>query len=277
MPPDQQLEVETPNAESPPSTEPQAGPLETSTQRFGADSHPLLVGKSPAEAIDIVNKLTMAIQYQHAASSPQPMEQQQVAQPAVQIDDNLLVTDPAEWRRQFAQSVENSVGNTLATAAAPIYNNIAATAETLSRANPQNKDVADKWWTEVQTMVAPIPAHMRSQALYDQAAKMARSNHIDEIAQERAAAIAGAGTGLEGGGVRGDGAPVKGDEATWTKIETSALGKKMVAQYGKAKVVETAKRMNLTLDKYADMISGSNTQIDPEKGGTWYTELGARK
>ena len=255
------------------STERQVGPLEHSDAKWGDGAPALLKGKSIAETLDIVGKLTMALQ-QYAAA---PKTQEVVKMPEVvkQIDDNLLVTDPAEWRRQFAEGVNLQLGQTLAQAAAPIYSNIAATAETLAKADPVNKEVAEKWWAEVREMVTPIPEHMRSQALYTQAAKMARANHIDEIASAKAAAIAGAGTGLEGGGTRGaDGAPpVEGNAAAWDKISKSAIGKKMLDQYGKAKVVATAKQMNMTLDKYADMVAGSRTAVDPEKPGTWYTDL----
>ena len=278
MPP---TELETPSqqelpteqiGEQPPSTPAPVGPLETVEGKWGPNSHPLLAGKNVSETLDIVGKLTMAIQQQMAVA-PQPEKQMpQVTQPT--IDDNLLVTDPAEWRRQFAASVEQSTMQTMQAAAQPIFANQAATAEALAKGDPANKQVVEKWWTEVEQMVAPIPAHMRSKALYDQAARMARANHVDEIATEKAAALANAGTGLEGGSTRPSGSPaVEGSDASWAKIASSPLGEKMIKQYGKAKVIETAKRMGTTLEKYADMIAGSQTRIDPEKPGTWYSEL----
>lgn len=192
-----------------------------------------------------------------------------------QLDDDLLVTNPSEWRRRFSAQQQVSTNAAIASVAGPFASQMAATAATLAKRDPANADVADKWWTEVDAMVAPIPEHMRSQALYDQAAKMARANHIEEIAEERAAKLAAAATGVEGvgsGGVSGAAGSAGVGDPAWDKIKASAMGARMLERYGKAKLVAAANAMG-GLEKYAEYIAGSRTEFDPSHPSRMYTEL----
>jgi hypothetical protein len=238
--------------------------------RWGDEAPQFLQGKTPAETLDIVNRLVSATQHMYAQQQQQPSEPVQT--PRNEINDDLLVTDPAAWRQQFQAQVESVMAAQMAQAAAPILTNQAATVAELSRNDAANKDVAAKWWNEVEQMVAPVPLHMRSKALYDQACKLARSNHIDEIARERADALAAAGTGVEGVTSRRTPEQTESEKKVWDRIASSDIGKHMLDKYGKAKIEKAAAGMG-GLDKYADYVAGSKTQFDPERQGRWSTEL----
>ena len=235
-----------------------------------------LRGKSADETLDIVSKMEAAIRYAATAHNVTPPAQPVVTmpEPTVQIDDDLLVTNPAEWRRRFAADQEQRMNATLAQVAQPVFNNMAATAAEMARKDDSNKDVAEKWWSEVEQVVGPVPTHMRSKQLYDQAARLVRSNHLDEIATERAQRLAASGTGVEGvtrsGGTEGREPPAV--EAAWSKLAASPLGAKMIERYGRSKVTQVAQQFG-GLEKYADMVSGSRTHFDPDKPGVMRTEL----
>lgn len=196
-----------------------------------------------------------------------------MSQPVEQLDDDLLVTNPAEWRRRFQAQQENTMYNAMSQAAAPVYQNMADTAAVLARQDAANAD-ALPYWDEVDAVVSNIPYHLRTKAVYDQAAKLAKSNHVDEIASARAKAMAAAGTGIEGvTRTNIDGTvTTSADDATWDKIKATPMGQRMIDQYGKGKVLEVAKKMG-GLEAYADMISKSKTTFDPMTPGRWNSEL----
>lgn len=195
--------------------------------------------------------------------------------PIEQLDDDLLVTNPAEWRRRFAAQQQQATNATVASVAVPFAAQMADTVATLSKRDPANADVAEKWWAEVEALVAPIPAQMRTTALYDQAVKMARSNHIDEIAEARLQARLAAGTGIEGVTQRtnADGSPAADPEgAAWDKLKATPMGAQMIERYGKGKVMAAAKAMG-GIDRYAEMVGKSKTAFDPANPSRMYTEL----
>ena len=154
---------------TPPSTEPPAGEgaaaqqtsgIEATGFRWGQDDTRVpdyLRGRSADETLDIVSKMEAAIRYAataHNVTAAQPTVVT-MPEPTVQIDDDLLVTNPAEWRRRFAADQDQRMNATLAQVAQPVFNNMAATAAELARRDDGNKDVAEKWWNEVEQVVAP--------------------------------------------------------------------------------------------------------------------------
>ena len=272
--------------ETPPSTPPPAGEagtpppesaaLEQTGFKWGDNAPDYLRGKDPTQTLDIVNRLATAVQ-QIAAQQQQSQTQVQPQVPQqkpIELDDDLLVTDPSEWRRQFQAQQEQRMAATMQQAAQPVFQNMAATAATLSQQDKANADVAERWWGEVNALVSGVPTNMHTKALYDQAVRVVRSNHIDEIATERAQALAAAQTGVETVTVSGTNgtAGVRDDDAVWTKFKDTDLGARMIERYGKAKVLQAAERMG-GLEEYAKMVNESKTQFDPEHGGRMYTEL----
>lgn len=237
----------------------------------------MLRGRDAGETLDIVNRLVTAVQQQL-----QPPQAQPLTAPTMhnansnEIDDDLLVTNPGEWRRRLQAQQEQRQQQTIAQIAAPIAQQLASTSATLSRRDPANADVAEKWWAEVDALVAPIPAEMRTQQLYDQAAKLVRSNHLDEIANERAQRLAAASTGVEGVTriTNPDGTVTTQDAGgpAWDKIKSTPLGARMIERYGRAKVEKAAAAFG-GLDKYADMLSKSRTDFDPSHPSRMYSEL----
>jgi hypothetical protein len=203
---------------------------------------------------------------------PEPMS---TNAPPEQLDDDLLVTNPAEWRRRFAAQQQEQYNAQLASVAAPVMATQAALVSDVARRDPAHADVASRWWSEVEAMIEPIPAHMRTPALYAQAAKVARANHVEEIATERAQALMAAGTGLEGTGrnVAADGTVTGGaEDAVWDRIKGTAVGAAQLERYGRAKVIAAAKAMG-GLDAYAGMLERSRTTFDPARPGRMDTEL----
>lgn len=222
--------------------------------------------------------VTVAQQYAQSAHAAPPQPQRETMQPtdANQLDDDLLVTNPGEWRRRFAAQQQNAMNATVASVAAPFAAQLAGTVATLAKRDPANADVAERWWGEVEAIVAPIPEHMRTEALYSQAAKIARSNHVDEIANERAQRLAASGSGVEGvtrvANADGTVSTVDAAGPVWDKIKATPLGARQIERYGRAKVEAAAKAMG-GLDKYAAMLEGSRTEFDPSHPSRMYSEL----
>ena len=101
-------------------------------------------------------------------------------------DPSLMIADPAEYQRQYEVYTDARLAQTLAQVAAPIAYSMADTGKALSQANSEVADVWKRWGPEVESLVAHIPPGNRNRAMWDQAAKFVRSNHVDELVEEKA-------------------------------------------------------------------------------------------
>lgn len=253
------------NAETKLESQPSTPPATGATDRFGEDAG-FLAGKSQAEAVAWVNNLVTEVQQlvatKQPAASPQP--QRQIVQDAKLPDPDMALTDPAGYQRQLADYFTAQQQGTLAQAAVPVYAQLATMAREMSKNDSANKDVWSKWGAEVEQMVGNVPQHLRTKELYDQAAVMVRGRHVDEIATEKAAALAGAGTGLARAGGGSDVDTDDGDTDVWAKIEASPIGKAALNVAGKKGILAAIRNgAYKDLNDYATQASKSRAKVDP--------------
>lgn len=211
--------------------------------------------------------------------TPQPQPTASVQLP--NVNPEQLVTDPVAWQQGFEARQAAYVQALMAQAGAPIVQQMSDMLAAQARNDARFKDVTEKYWPEVEGLVAQVPAHLRSAALYENAIKLVRGNHTEELIAAKAAQLAATqgASALEGassasGASSGASAP---DAAVWQKFESSELGKRLLATSGKAGILRAVAAMpGETLTSYADKIAGSKAEFDPNKPGQWHTPLGGR-
>ena len=232
-------------------------------ERYGADAG-FLAGKSKDEAVAWVNNLVAEVQQLVATKQPAAQPQPQPRNMQSEMPDpDLVLTDPKKYQEQLAGFLQQQQNAALAQAAGPVYAQLASQSRDMSKNAPENKDVWSKWGAEVEQMVANVPAHMRTRELYDQAVVMVRGRHVDEIATEKAQALAAAGTGLARAN-GGDAADTdSGDKDVWEKIESSPIGKATLATIGKKGILNGIRSgAYKSLEDYANYVAKSKAKVN---------------
>lgn len=266
---------ETQQEQAQPSTEPQPGKAEPF--RFGADAPEYLRGKTEAEAIDYVSKLTTEASklFQAQAANVQPQQEQVNTTPQAQeIDPELVLTDPAAFQRQFAQSMQQLTAQQMANAARPLIANQVQVSRYI--AEQRDPDVFKRWGDEVDRIVGQYTqaGGLADVSVYENAAKIVRGNHVDDILAEKLDKIKSANPGTASVTV-GDapGVDAEGNAGLFEKIEASPMGERMKSMFGpawKQRVIDAAEG---DLEGYAEQIVGTKVVFDPANGGTWRTEV----
>lgn len=173
----------------------------------------------------LVNAVNSGMAWQQPAQAPAPAPQpaqygpspnggwQQMSgygAPFGPPDPDLAIRDPAAWQQQYDAYITARQQEQLAQVALPVMTTVAATARDLSRMDPEAGKVWQKYGPEIDALVAAIPVWQRSKATYDQAAKIVRANHVNDLVQEeldRARASGGFGTEPAGSGSAAPSAP----------------------------------------------------------------------
>lgn len=172
-------------------------------------------GKTPEE----VAALTQNLYDYTQQMSAQPAPQQQYTSPNVESqmsggmpDPNLMYSNPAEYQRQL-MAFQNAQWQAQMNAyAQPVLQQNAETARELSKRGDYAK-VWEKWEPEIELELRGIPLHQRTRQMYDSAAKIVRGNHVEELARERAEALATQfGSGTERAHNVGNAAPAAFDK-----------------------------------------------------------------
>jgi hypothetical protein len=188
-----------------------------------------------------------------------------------------MLTDPAAWQAQFAARIQADNVARMNAAAAPLVQNNVETTRFMSQMDPKYKDVWAKWGMEIEREVMSIPAHMRTKALYDKAAQIVKSNHLNELIKAGAQQLVSSGAfGVEGSG--GSAAPeAQADAEVWSKLDDSAMGQAAKSALGtnyKSKIRKAVDNMEgETIESYVKKLAGSKAKMDPLAPGTWRTEL----
>ena len=208
--------------------------------------------------------------------------QQMAAQQQSQIrlpprpDADLAITDPEQYQNQLTAHIQAQTAATINQAAMPIVQQQASIVRKQAAMDPANKEVFDRWGHEIDNYVAQIPYHQRTDALYARAAKMVKADHIDELAQSRANSLMANNPGTASSSGR-DNYRVSDnageEEGVWKTLSKSDLGRRMLRDYGKAKIQANAEAMGNTLQEYADMVAGNTTTFDPNRPGEWSNDL----
>lgn len=259
----------------PASTPPQDGTEASNKAAIfdGPDVPSYLQGKTQAEALAWVDTLVQGVR-QMSAAPVQPKPSVQVSETLRDVNPDQLLTDPTAWQQAFEQRIATYVNAQVAGAAQAVLPQVNDAIATQAKNDPKNRAVAEKYWPEVEKLVAAVPAHLRTAALYDKTVTLVKGEHFDEFVTEAQAKAAAAATGVEGASNSGSAPAADTTQAeVWSKIESSDLGKQIMNVGGKSGVINAAKAMGLSVDKYAEMITAAKTTFDPRKPGEWSTQL----
>lgn len=179
-------------------------------------------------------------------------------------DPDLALTDPKGYQAQIVRYVEAQNDARMQQYAAPVFNQLATTAREMSKNDPANKQIWEKYSADIEGVVANVPAHARTKELYDHAVIMVKGRRFDELAAEKAATLAAAGTGLarSGSNAGDDGDSEPGD--VWEKIAASPMGKAALNVAGK-EGIRAAIRSGAykSLEAYAAAAAKSKAVVDP--------------
>ncbi len=251
-----------------PSTEPDSGAAQDEPFRMPLDSPQHLRGKTAEEIVEWSDQVSDQVRTLYNQQTQTPAPQQAAPQPAQALDPDLILTNPEEYQRQMIATINAQQSQNLAAAAGPIIQAQADTARFMSQHDKSHEDTWDRWSHDIDMQVANIPANLRTKALYDQAAKIVKAEHIDEIVDERAQALASAGSGLDTGstfvGEQGDYQSQSSDE--WDKFDKSSVGRHLMSTLGKRKIAEMCEAHNMTISEYADMVAANKAELDPHRG-----------
>lgn len=269
------------NEGSPPSEQASgehAAALERTGFRFGETAPESLQGKTAAESVEYVRQLesqqrnlenqlqtTLGAVQQYVMSQQQP--QAQIPQAP---DGDLMVTDPDQWQRQFSQNVQAQTAQMLQQAGTPLYHAQAATAKHLSRT--AEAETWKRYGAEIEGLMSRVPlAQQASPDVWNQAARIVKSNHLDEIVQERAKSLAATLGSVEQGGHSTTLGNAPSSEAM-QKIRDSDYGQKNLADYSDAQIHDVAvnKMGYKNLEEYANIVAGTNIISNPKNRGEWW-------
>ena len=263
-----------------PSGEPASGQDPNQEFRFGTDDSvpSYLQGKSQQEVIDFNVKLVqeatqLSQQQQQIVNQPAP----QYTQPAQTTsggmpDADLMLTDPQAYQQQLVQSLTNYQQQSLQQQAAPILQQQADTALFMSKNDKSLTEVWDAYGPEIEMQVANIPNQLRTKQLYDQAARLVKGNHADEIADKRAAeryeAMLQANPGIESShGSLDYGTPAADGKNHWESFEKSATGQQLLSRMSKRAILQMLESNDETLESYAKKLDTNvGAKIDPDRG-----------
>jgi len=263
-----------PAADSATGQEPGGSNLEDTGFTWGDNAPPEWQGKGADFAVEQYEKLARGIQDHFAQSQALQQPQQAYQAPAqpVNVDNDLLVTNPEQWvaqrdsqlGQQFGQYVQSTVG--------PIVQGAAENAKALSKMDPDFKDVWDNYGHEIEQMVSQlnVQPHLRAnKQLWDQTARLVKGNHLDAFVDKRAQVLASemASTGQTQLSSGSRGGAAESSNPAWEKLEGSEHGQRLIERYGKSGVMRNVEEMGYTLDQYADMAADTNVIYDPAKPG----------
>lgn len=178
-------------------------------------------------------------------------------------DPDMALTDPKGYQQQLTQYIAGQNAAMLNQAAGPVYMQLATQAREMSRNDPKNKAIWDKYGADVEQMVVNVPQHARTKELYDKAVVMVKGEKFDELAAEKAATLASAGTGLTRSGGEGSDDDA-GDDDVWDKIASSPMGKAALHVAGKKGILAAVRAgAYKSLDDYAAAATKSKAKVDP--------------
>ncbi len=258
-----------------PSSEPPSGQT-AEAFKFGADAPPYLQGKTEQEAIDwttnLVQEVTNLANHQSMQPQQQQVQQVQPQQSAGLPDADLMLTDPQAYQAQLVNTLTAYQQQNLAVQAQPIIAAQAETALFMSKNDRGLTDVWDNYGAEIEIQVARIPAHHRTKALYDQAARLVQGNHVEEIADKRAQqkyeSMLSANPGIESAN-SSDGA-ISGTLAdgsnAWDKIAQTEIGKAQLATMSKRTLLGLIEGGGETLEGYAEKVGSSAAKYNAQTG-----------
>ena len=214
----------------------------------------------------------IAVQLMQQVTAGQQPAQQQTApaqpapvQPATSAPDpDLAYSDTAAWQQQLQAANAQQTQQMMQQYAQPMMAQLGALAQQASENSPDNniRTAWQKYKPEiVQLVTSQVVPDQRSKEAWDMAAKVVLSEHLDEVAAERAAVLAAStGAATEGGQQVGvDDSPTSGDalDEFWTSGHRQVQRLKNKG-LNKASLREAARGMNIDIDTYVSMQKNEN-------------------
>jgi len=280
--------AQTPEGQTQNSSASQAdsGALEQTGFRWGEEAPEELQGKDAAETLEAFqnqqeqyNEVVDAVRSLMSNNQP-AYPNQPPAQPAPQttpLDPDKILTDPESWQRDAMNNIGQVIDYAVQQRTQGSLSGQADNARHLSKSDPAKAAVWEKYGGEIEQLAnsqAIDPSLKGSKNFWDKAADVVQANHLDEIVQERAQALAATmGSGVESGGSAGYGSSPEDSDAM-SRIRESSWGKKF-EHYSDAKIRDVAEKMG-GLDKYADMVVGTTATVNPHNQGEWVNRSIAR-
>lgn len=288
----------------PPSSEPDSGGAEPDNAaaktgaedtnfKYGDGAPEELQGKTAQEAAEQYEKLKTAVRQYFAGSgaggSPQPASPsphspyQGYQQPSVHTpnhendmsnpnegsDPELWFRDPGKAEKNLEARFHQMMQQYAQQATAPLAQSSAEAAKHLSRTDPTNKDVWDKFGEEVEMLVSNVhPTYKANKALWDQAAKIVKGNHIDELVQEKASELAASGVGVEGGSSGGE-LGSGGGGGRLAELRETDYGRELIEKFGEAGVLRNMEKMGESVESFTAKAKNTHIVRDPDKPGEW--------
>lgn len=171
-------------------------------------------GKTAREVAEVAEQFRQAST--NPLSSQQPIQQMQYQPNPLQAPDpQLAYSDPPTYARQAQAYNDARFSTMIQQAAQPILAGNAQNARTLSQLDPKYAEVWRRWGNEIDIQANNLPVEMRNKQAYDLIAKHVKSDHIEELSEERAQQILttrGPGTEPAGGFVSQNAIAANGSE-----------------------------------------------------------------
>lgn len=202
------------------------------------------------------------------------MSIQNPVQPAVTpLNPDKILTQPDEWQREMLGNVGAVVGSALNQQASATYEALASSAKHLSRSDPKVAPIWDKYSAEIEALAnspAVNPAIRGTKEFWDQATKVVQAQHIDDLVQERAAAMAAELRPTAETGAGSYGASDPDTSTSMEKLKETTWGKRLVDRYGERGVLKNIEKLGVTLEQYAKMAGETNVIVNPNNPAEWW-------
>jgi len=213
---------------------------------------------------EAINQVRTLMTYQTQAQMPQPKP----------LDPDKILTDPTGYQSDLLGNIAGAMQAVMGQDRASTFDALSVSAKHLSRGDPKVSSVWDKYGTEIEALGSSgaIDPRLRgSKEFWDKAAKVVQAEHLDDVIQERAQALAAE---LRSGGVEPGsgsyGASDPADSSVMDKLRESPYGKTLLEKYGERGVLRNVEKLGVTLDKYADMVIDTNIVVNPSNPSEWH-------
>jgi len=196
-----------------------------------------------------------------------------------QANPELWYSDPAAAEANLKQQMAHAIQQYMVQQTQPLIQNSIEVAKHLSRNDPQLKSAWAKYGNEIESLVnSPqiAPQFKASKAVWDQAANVILSKHIDDIVAERAAEMAATmqAETTESMGNQSVSMNLKGAEKdAMERIRGSDYGKVLIDKLGERGILKNLEKAGWSLDQYATMVENTHVTRNPDKPGEWSSTL----
>lgn len=215
------------------------------------------VGKTADEVLGLSQEMFNVIQTSAPTPAPVPTPSP-TPMNTHEIDPNLMYSNPTEYNRLLVESARAAARAELAAAEVSFGTPMESMAK--SQAQAFEPEVWKRYAPEIEVLMRDVaPAQRRNPEVWKRAVKLVKSDHLDDLVEERARALAARG---DAGSLPGSGAPPTGDP----RASLSPL-RKLFADKAEAvkdyirdeisvdQVIARARQQGYTEEAYAELLT----------------------